>query len=55
MVHAHVVVGRPDGSTRGGHLMQAHVWPTLEVVLSETADYLRRRHDEETGLALIRG
>jgi uncharacterized protein len=53
MVHAHVVVGRPDGSTRGGHLMQAHVWPTLEVVLTETPKHLRRRHDEESGLALI--
>lgn len=53
MVHAHVVVGRPDGSTRGGHLMQAHVWPTLEVVLTEMPKHLRRRHDEESGLALI--
>jgi predicted DNA-binding protein with PD1-like motif len=35
-VHAHVVVGRSDGTTRGGHIMEAHVWPTLEVVLSET-------------------
>jgi uncharacterized protein len=52
-VHARVAVGRPDGSTRGGHLMEASVWPTLEVVLSETPDYLRRRHDEENGLALI--
>ena len=24
-VHAHVVVGRSDGTTRGGHLMAAHV------------------------------
>ena len=32
-VHAHVVVGRPDGTTRGGHLMEGHVRPTLEVML----------------------
>jgi predicted DNA-binding protein with PD1-like motif len=52
-VHAHVVVGRSDGSTRGGHIMDAHVWPTLEVVLSETPGELRRKHDAESGLALI--
>lgn len=52
-VHAHVVVGLEDGATRGGHLLKATVWPTLEVVLSETPGYLAKRHDDETGLALI--
>jgi predicted DNA-binding protein with PD1-like motif len=53
-VHAHVVVGRSDGSTRGGHLLEGHVRPTLEVILVESPAHLRKRHDEETGLALIR-
>ena len=52
-VHAHVVVGRADGETRGGHLLAARVWPTLEVVLTESPRHLRKRHDPETGLALI--
>ena len=52
-IHAHVVVGRADGETRGGHLLEAHVWPTLEVVLVESPRHLRKRHDPETGLALI--
>jgi len=52
-IHAHVVVGKRDGSTLGGHLVQAHVWPTLEVVLTESQRHLRRKTDEETGLALI--
>ena len=52
-VHAHVVVGRSDGTTRGGHIMEAYVWPTLEVVLTETPKELRRQHDEASGLALI--
>jgi predicted DNA-binding protein with PD1-like motif len=52
-VHAHVVVGRSDGSTRGGHLLEAHVWPTLEVILDESPAHLRKRSDAETGLALI--
>ncbi len=53
-VHAHVVVGLPDGTTRGGHLIAARVRPTLEVVLVESPAQLRRRHDPESGLALIR-
>jgi hypothetical protein len=52
-VHAHVVVGLRDGTARGGHLLQARVWPTLEVVLVESPRHLRRRHDPESGLALI--
>jgi predicted DNA-binding protein with PD1-like motif len=52
-VHAHIVVGRADGSTRGGHLLQGHVWPTLEVVVEELPRHLQRRTDPESGLALI--
>lgn len=53
-VHAHVVVGRADGSTRGGHLVRAIVEPTLEVFVSELPIELRRDADPRTGLALIR-
>ncbi len=52
-VHAHIVVGRADGAAVGGHLLEAHVRPTLEVVVVETPAYLRRRVDRETGLPLI--
>ena len=52
-VHAHVVLGRSDGSTRGGHLKSAHVRPTLEVILVESPAHLRKQHDPESGLALI--
>lgn len=52
-VHAHVVLGRFDSTTRGGHLLEAHVRPTLEVVLTEWPEHLQRRTDEETGLPLI--
>ena len=52
-LHAHVVLGRRDGTTRGGHLLEAHVLPTLEVVLVESPDHLKKRTDEETGLAVI--
>jgi predicted DNA-binding protein with PD1-like motif len=52
-IHAHIVVGRFNGSTLGGHLLEAHVRPTLEVVLVETPAALRRRFDPATGLALL--
>jgi predicted DNA-binding protein with PD1-like motif len=52
-LHAHVVLGKADGTACGGHLLEARVWPTLEVVLTESPRYLRRKTDEETGLALI--
>jgi membrane protein len=53
-IHAHVVVGKADGSAHGGHILEAYVRPTLEVVLVESPEYLCRSTDEETGLALIR-
>ncbi|MFL5819813.1 MAG: PPC domain-containing DNA-binding protein [Solirubrobacteraceae bacterium] len=52
-VHAHVVVGKRDATAHGGHLMEAHVRPTLEVILDESPGHLRKRSDPESGLALI--
>ncbi len=52
-VHAHVVVGRRDGTAHGGHLLEAHVRPTLEVILAESPALLRRKMSAEVGLALI--
>lgn len=52
-VHAHAVLGFRDGSTVGGHVQRAIVWPTLEVIVTESPAHLRKRLDEETGLALI--
>lgn len=52
-LHLHVVLGRPDGSALGGHLLEAHVRPTLEIVVNEAPAHLYRRKDAETGLALI--
>lgn len=52
-LHAHVVVGKSDGTAHGGHFLGGKVWPTLEMILSEMPVHLRRRDDEATGLALI--
>lgn len=53
-VHAHVVIGKRDATAHGGHLLEAHVRPTLEVVLIGSPAHLCRRHDHASGLALIR-
>ena len=53
-LHAHVVVGKRDGTAHGGHLIEAIVRPTLEVVLIESPKHLERRHDPQSGLALIK-
>jgi uncharacterized protein len=42
-VHAHVVVATADGSAHGGHLMEARVRPTCEVVVIESPQNLYRR------------
>jgi uncharacterized protein len=52
-VHAHVVVGKADATAHGGHLIEGHVRPTLEVLLTETPAHLCRRFDPQSGLALI--
>ncbi len=53
-LHLHAVLGRRDGAAVGGDLQEGHARPTLEVVVTESPAHLRRVHDPETGLALIR-
>jgi uncharacterized protein len=54
IVHAHVVIGKSDGVALGGHLLQAHVQPTCEVVLTEYPSHLEKVTDPESGLPLFR-
>jgi predicted DNA-binding protein with PD1-like motif len=50
-VHAHLVVGKRDGTAIVGVLNQAHVRPTLE---TESPVDLRKFQDPESGLALTK-
>lgn len=52
-VHAHLVVGRKDGTAHGGHLLEAHVRPTCELILTESPAHMEKKIDPESGLALI--
>jgi len=53
VVHAHAVVGKKDGSAHGGHLLEAHIRPTCEIVLTESPVHLEKVVDPESGVALI--
>ena len=52
-LHPHAVLSRRDGTALGGHVLQTHVRPTLEVVITKSPRHLRKRKDPESGLALI--
>jgi uncharacterized protein len=53
ILHMHTVLGLSDGTTRGGHLLEGKVFPTLEVVVTETPAELRKVLRPDIGIALI--
>jgi uncharacterized protein len=52
-IHAHVVIGKRDGTAHGGHLLEALVRPTMEMIITEVPKHLQRQSDEQTGLPLL--
>lgn len=53
-LHMHAVLGADNGNALGGHLLEGHVRPTLEVVLTESPARLHRVYDARAGVALIK-
>jgi predicted DNA-binding protein with PD1-like motif len=53
IVHTHMVVGNPDGTTYGGHVLEAYVSPTLEVMLTVDPATMQKSFDPATDLTLI--
>jgi uncharacterized protein len=53
VVHTHMMVGSPDGTTQGGHVLDAIVSPTLEVMVTVDPTTMQKRFDPETDLTLI--
>ena len=43
IVHTHMVVEYPDGTTRGGHVLSAYVSPTLDVMLTVDSIAMHKR------------
>jgi hypothetical protein len=51
--HVHVALGLRDGSARGGHLFEAAVRPTVELVLTTYPRAVRRKIDPDWGVDLL--
>lgn len=52
-IHAHIVLGDAAGNARGGHLLSAQVWPTLEITVELHDEPLVRTRDATLGLPLL--
>lgn len=53
VVHAHMVFGKHDGSTIGGHLWEANVNPTVEVFVTADDASLQKIPDDASGMKII--
>jgi predicted DNA-binding protein with PD1-like motif len=51
--HAHIALGVADGTLHGGHLFEAHVFPTLELFVRGSHVPMTRRHDEASNAELL--
>lgn len=52
-IHAHIVLGKSDGSVAGGHFLGGKVRPTLELFIHESEESLNREMNEKFKLPLI--
>jgi uncharacterized protein len=52
-VHTHVALASSDGTVRGGHVINAFVFPTLELFMTVYPTALHKQLDDATGLKLI--
>ena len=53
VVHAHINLATEDGIVHGGHLLEAFVSPTLEVMMTVEPVSLNKKFSPEFGLILI--
>jgi predicted DNA-binding protein with PD1-like motif len=53
VVHTHMVVGGPDGTTRAGHVLEAYASPTVEAMVTIDPITMQKRFDPATDLTLI--
>jgi hypothetical protein len=53
VVHMHVVMGKQDGTTVGGHVFELNVRPTLEIFLTANQAPLEKKADDASGMKLI--
>jgi hypothetical protein len=49
----HAVLGKPNGTTVGGHVFELDVNPTLEVFLTANTTALKKKPDDASGMKVI--
>lgn len=54
IIHCHIVVGTNEMSVYGGHLKEATVAATCEIIFNEFEEAINKERDENIGLNLIR-
>ncbi len=54
IVHAHTAFGRPNGELLGGHLVEARISGTAEILFTPLPSNLEKEFDEETGLKILK-
>ncbi len=53
VIHMHAVLGKPDGTTVGGHVFVLTINPTLEVFMTVNRVPLKKRPDDASGMKII--
>ncbi|MBS7566375.1 DNA-binding protein [Mucilaginibacter sp. Bleaf8] len=53
VVHAHINLAGQDGVVRGGHLLEAYIFPTLEVRLTVEPETMYKKLYPEAGATII--
>ena len=53
IIHCHIVIGTNEMSLYGGHLKEATVAATCEIIFNELEEVIHKEQDEDTGLNLI--
>ena len=54
IIHSHIVLGTYQMEVLGGHLKEATISATCEIILHEFEETLERKYDEDTRLNLIK-
>ncbi len=53
VVHAHINMATEDGLVHGGHLFEAFIAPTLQLMMTVEPEALYKKLDTETGILVI--
>jgi uncharacterized protein len=53
VVHAHIALATEDGIVHGGHLLEAFIEPTLEVMMTVEPTPLNKKLDSQFGINVI--